>query len=171
MASIFTYPITRSLTYPYFTVIFISFSTIWLVVITIINLIVVGYENASFEGSFTSFNTSPELWYQRFVPTTSSGIARSLVCNTSVIPLNTGTSLSDETEPWKGLFTAQTGRYPYTLRSFRDTRKDIHASGMVYANNFISNCSVQRMQISQFLWQLVGDHVSVLRYQDWVRPC
>src|SRR5438552_2277100 len=88
----FSYPVTRAFTIRYFTVTFLCLALLWLVAITIINLIVVGYENVPLIGDFSSFNNSPAVWYQKLIPTTYA-LQKSRTCNGSVIPLNSSGSL------------------------------------------------------------------------------
>ena len=160
-SALLSYPITRRFTWRYFTVTFVFFAVIWLASITIVNVIVVGYEWMPLLGGSASFNNSVELWYEKFIPATlSSGMKPSFVCNQSVIPLNTGISFSCQADFQKDVFTANTGLFPYTLRGFTDSRKIVHTQGMTYANNPINNCSVQILQLSQFLWHPVGDDVN-----------
>ena len=80
------YSVTRP-----FTIRWIVFSAfilgiIWLILITVLNVVAVAYETVPFTS--TSFNDTTQLWYERFVPTFWLPSSRS--CSGSVIPLNAG---------------------------------------------------------------------------------
>jgi hypothetical protein len=81
------YPITRPFTFRYFTKAVLVLQVIWLIFITFINIVAVGYETVSITS--TTFNSTTRLWYEKFVPTFwLSQSSRS--CDGSVIPLNGG---------------------------------------------------------------------------------
>jgi hypothetical protein len=83
----FNYPVTRDFTSPYFTSITILLMIIWLVIVTVINIIAVAYEVIPFTS--TSYNESaPPPWYQRITPGFLRPSIRS--CDGSTIPLGTG---------------------------------------------------------------------------------
>ena len=90
MRSLFEYPVTRPVTVPYFPTVVLLLGTLWITLVTLINLVAVGYEYVSTVS--TSFNSTNPLWYDRFVPSSSrpSFALDSRKCDGSLIKLNEG---------------------------------------------------------------------------------
>ena len=79
------YPVTRPFSSRYFTPSIFVVGIIWLVVITIVNIIVVGYETVPFTSMV--YNSTAKLWYERFNP---FWIPPGRSCDPALIPLGTG---------------------------------------------------------------------------------
>jgi hypothetical protein len=149
------YPITRPFTFRYFTCIIFASAGIWFIIITLINIVAVAYETIPFMS--TDYYASSKMWYDIFVPTFWRPLSRS--CDASIIPLNGGRILTLAQTNLKGLSTNQSV-FQYTLRGYLDPNADALVDGMQYEGNDIGNCSVQLLQISQFLWAPVNDQVN-----------
>jgi hypothetical protein len=107
------YPITRPFTFRYFTQIVLVLTGLWLVLITLTNIVAVAYETVPFTS--TSYNVSTEFWYEKLVPKFLLPQSRS--CDGSVIPVSGG-CIS---------VTAQTHRFKIFLRPS-------HSSNTYYAD-------------------------------------
>ena len=89
MPSWFEYPITRPFTLRYFTPMVLVLGLIWVTFVTLLNVVAVGYEYVPVIS--TSFNSSSVLWYEIFVPkSTSLWIPKTRTCAGSVIKPNEG---------------------------------------------------------------------------------
>jgi len=82
----FEYSITRSFRFRYFTEVVLLLGLLWLVFITLLNVVAVAYEVVP--TTTTTFNESVKLWYEKFMPT--FWLPQSRNCDGSVIPLKTG---------------------------------------------------------------------------------
>ena len=49
--------------------------------------------------------------------------------------------------------------FQYTLRGYLDASPDSPIDGMRYADSPLGNCSVQLLEVSQYLWSPVVDQV------------
>ena len=49
--------------------------------------------------------------------------------------------------------------FQYILRAYWDDNEDSLVDGMLYKNYSLVNCSVQLLELSQFLWSPVSDQV------------
>jgi hypothetical protein len=79
------YAITRPFSSRYFTPSIFVVGILWLTLITIVNIIAVGYETVPFTSLV--YNSTGKLWYERFNP---FWIPPGRSCDPSLIPLNTG---------------------------------------------------------------------------------
>lgn len=86
MPFVLDYSTTRSFTFRCFTPVILVFSTLWLLVITIVNVVAVGYEIVPLTAS--DYNASTPLWYESFIPT--FWLAPSRQCDPSLIPVGSG---------------------------------------------------------------------------------
>jgi len=80
MTAIFEYSITRPVTLRYFTPTVLALGVVWITFITLINVVVVGYDYVPLVS--TSFNTSQELWYEELIPKSWSPTTRSCIGST-----------------------------------------------------------------------------------------
>lgn len=86
MAFDLDYPTTRRFTFKYFTPVLLILATLWLVLITLVNVVAVAYETVPFTS--LSYNSSIRLWYEKFVPT--FWLPPSRQCDPSLIPVGGG---------------------------------------------------------------------------------
>ena len=61
----------------------------------------------------------------------------------------------------KGLVTS-TGSFQYFLRGYLDPAPDGRVDGLRYQNNPFCNCSIQLIEMSQFLWSPIEDEVIMI---------
>lgn len=67
----------------------VVFALFYLGVITILNLVAVGYENVQI--TLNSYNSSLFLWYQHIIP--AGWVPQTTTCNPAVLAVNQGSSL------------------------------------------------------------------------------
>jgi hypothetical protein len=71
----------------------------------------------------------------------------------------------------KGLVTS-TASFQYFLRGYLDPAPDSRVDGLRYQNNAFRNCSIQLIEMSQFLWSPIEDQASTVCYRpnqkEWV---
>ena len=80
------YPTTRQFTSRYFApVVFVSLM-VWLLIITVVNIVAVAYETVPFTD--LKYNSSERLWYEKVVPTFWLPPTRQ--CEPSLIPVGGG---------------------------------------------------------------------------------
>lgn len=95
VSSWFDYPVKRSVSLPpgplrYFNIAVLTLGVIYAVVITLINVVAVGYESITVDS--TNFNSSAPLWYeQHFLPKTQL-LPPSRNCSPSFIKINEGST-------------------------------------------------------------------------------
>jgi hypothetical protein len=86
------YPVTRPIPLcRLWTGVLVLGAIIWVTLITLVNVAAVGYELVPVTSSV--FNSSAQLWYERFMPI-SSWIPKSRTCEWSIIKVLEGYSLS-----------------------------------------------------------------------------
>lgn len=150
----FAYPVTRPITLRHFNVAILVLGVFYVVYVTLISVVAVGYEPSTFLTA--NFNDSAPLWYNN-IPIVGLGNAGTTTCNHSTIAVNDGTlqvfkliqALDTTTRYYTG----------YTLQSFLDTSSEAEINGLTYSNNPISNCTVATMQMTQSLYTTVQDQV------------
>ena len=85
----FDHPVTRPVTLRYFNPAILVFGVIYIVIITVVNIVAVGYESSTV--------ISPNFWdhtpklYEKFLPN-STLLPQTHKCNGSIIKVNEGTS-------------------------------------------------------------------------------
>jgi hypothetical protein len=86
---LFEYPVTRPVVLGRWATVAIIFGWIvWMVLVTLVNVVAVGYEYVTV--SSTNFNSTERNWYEKIV---HSNTLVSWNCSSSVIKLNEGTPL------------------------------------------------------------------------------
>ena len=146
MSQYFQYPLYRNIALRYFTPTFIVLGLIWIFFVTLINVAVAGYESVVITSTNFSSNTRP--WYEHFLPKLYS--LPSWNCSYTVIKVNDGyffprSILTKGMQPYSQLFVG------YNLIWFIDQRDDIPVDGMEYADYSIRNCSIQQLQMGQWM--------------------
>lgn len=84
-----SYAVTRPITLRYFNVLFIVLGLIYLVFITLINVVAVGYE--SIPAFSPLYLHTEKLWYENLLPH-NAALPHTWNCNASVIKVNEGSS-------------------------------------------------------------------------------
>jgi len=91
-SSWFDYPLTRPVTLRHFNLYILVLGSIYAIIITLLNIIVVGYESIATTSS--NYNGSYSLWYEHLLPMTPL-LPISWNCSATSISVNDGaTSLS-----------------------------------------------------------------------------
>jgi hypothetical protein len=91
-SSWFDYPVTRNISLPsaalrHFNIAVLVFGVIYSIIITVINVALVGYEVVPvISGTFTL----PGLWYEKFLPKNNSIVEAHLVCSPSIVRIGEG---------------------------------------------------------------------------------
>jgi hypothetical protein len=102
--STFGYSVSRAITLRYFTRTFFVFGIIWIIIITIINVVVVGYETVPVTS--TAFYSANKLWYEGF----SLGTYYvSRTCNATIVKMHEGSRREDAEDRSGYLFSAIRG--------------------------------------------------------------
>lgn len=142
----FQYPVTRDITLRHFTPVLLILGFIWILLVTLINVAVNGYENVSVTS--TNFTTTTRIWYQKFIP--KAWVVPAWNCEPGYISLNDGIYklqmvwLIEAMTPYTSLFDG------YNLNWFSDPRSNVTVDRMQYADYSLGNCSVQSLQIGQW---------------------
>jgi len=93
--SLFEYPVTRPIRFGRWSqVLFWLIAVLYITLITIINVISVGYEYVQVISS--TYNTTEPLWYEH-LPLAGSFLASSLICTPAQISWNEGTNFRNPT--------------------------------------------------------------------------
>jgi len=90
MGSFFQYTVNRDITLRYFTPTFVISSITWIVFITIVNVIVVGYESVSMLS--TDFSSTQGVWYNYLIPK-AFGVYPTRSCNATSLKISEGFSV------------------------------------------------------------------------------
>ena len=77
-----SYPVTRPITLRYFNIIFVVGAVTYVVFITLINVVAVGYENLP--ASLPHYTSKEKLWYEWFLPK-NAALPDTLHCDPSII--------------------------------------------------------------------------------------
>jgi len=152
----FTYSLNRDISLPHFNIAFLSVGVVYVVFITFINVIAVGYENKSVLS--TIFNGSGHsLWYVNFI----KSVYPTHSCNTSTI------TVTDGVTPLGWLILAlatDMGFFPYTLYYISDDQRDHTIDGLQYQDYALLNCSVDFITMGQYINSPAQDQV-ILSYR------
>ena len=143
----FDYPVTRKITSRYFAPIFITVALILTVFITLAAVVAVGYEYVPVLS--TSFNSTLDMWYDRFMPKTSWA-PQTRACQGSVMKVN------------EGLQTSPSSTFNHYLTNFVDPEEN-RIDGMIYSDNILQNCSVQSLELEQSISSGVKANVNPFR--------
>jgi hypothetical protein len=87
MGSFFQYTVNRDITLRYFTPTFVVVAIFWIVFITIVNVVVVGYESVFMMS--TNFSSTPGSWYSDVAPKAFQFYS-TRSCNATSIKINEG---------------------------------------------------------------------------------
>ena len=138
----------RNITLRYFTPAFILVGIIWITFITLVNVVVVGYESVVITS--TDFSSTAKAWYENFM-LRSLWFVPAWSCNATVINVNDGNPslpilvLTKGMQPYSQLFAG------YNLVSFIDERDNIPVDGMEYADYSLNSCTILKLQLSQWM--------------------
>lgn len=83
----FDYPITRPVTLRHFNPVILVLGVVYVVFITLINIVAVGYETTSILS--VAYNRSDSLWYEHFLPK-AGGLPETWTCSPSTIKVTEG---------------------------------------------------------------------------------
>jgi hypothetical protein len=86
----YTYPIEREITVPWFRPLLFFFALIYIIAITLVNVVAVGYNTIVY--SSTDYNGTHGLWYDKFVPSKPSNYSHRS-CDNALIRVNDCTQL------------------------------------------------------------------------------
>jgi hypothetical protein len=138
-------------------VIIILLGVTWVAVVTLVNVVAIGYELVPVMS--TDFNASYSLWYETLIPRKSWGpVTRT--CNGSIIQLTEGIIITQE---MLNIFTAVstnvTGFFSYSLVDFIDERSGTPINGMLYENTVLTDCQINTFGLAQPAYSWVEDQV------------
>ena len=127
---------------------------LWVIIITLINTVAVGYELVSV--SSTNFNNTARNWYEKVV-SANSIVPPSWNCLYSVIKVNEGFSflINCITE----VVFSSPGIVPYNLQAYNDVSQSGPVDGLAYSNAALSSCAIVTTRIIQFGSDTVQDSV------------
>jgi hypothetical protein len=163
LKSFLDYPLTRPITLSlWLNLLIIVVGIIWIVIITIVNVIAVGYELVPFTS--TSFNSTNVFWYDRLVPTKSL-LPQSRNCSGSIIKISEGNHHSLDFRSLEAISSNITGFFAYTLLDYIDPGSDASVDGMMYENTVIKNCSVYNFWLVQPVADGIHDDVCMNLYK------
>jgi hypothetical protein len=139
------YPVTRKITSPYFAPILIVVAVIFTVLVTLVSVVTVGYEDVT--GDAIPFNSTIPMWYDSIMPKTTVWAPKTSKCQGSVMKVD------------DGLQTSTNAFWSWKLQKFIDPGEN-RIDGMIYSNNTLQNCSVGNLRLTQPVSGPAGGAVS-----------
>jgi hypothetical protein len=132
----FEYSISRPITTPWFAPIVFSVGLIFVIVITFVNVIAVGYDTINYNSIV--YNETHSLWYDKLVPFRGPSYNHRS-CESALLKLNDYVT----TNSYFDFFL-------YQLINFIDVNPVATIDGVNYTNNPFSDCSISALQMTEY---------------------
>jgi hypothetical protein len=154
--AIFSYAISRPVTMPWFTQIMLSLGFVYVIIITLINVVSVGYDTVTY--SSTDFNGTHGLWYDKFIPNRGPDYSHRS-CVSALLTLND--CISDPALLTTDISTnSYFNFFLYQLVDFIDPTHvgaTSEIDGVNYTNNAFHDCSISALQLTEYLHPVSPD--------------
>jgi len=153
----FRYPVQREITVKYLTPVLIVVGLLYVIVITLINVIAVGYDTIVYTS--TSYNETHSLWYDKLTP----WMVNHRQCDSVAIRLNDCTLLGREVIMLDVITSSEFAFFLYQLVNYISSESGpVNTAGspineLTYVNNPFFDCSLSLLQMVEYLEPVSSD--------------
>ena len=169
--AVFTYSISRPITPVWFTPSVLGLGLLYVVIITVINVASVGYNNISYTS--TAFNDTHTLWFDKFVPGRGSSYNHR-VCSPFPLALNDGKIPSKTSHLTITIVSPTNSYFNFFIYQFIDftlgQNDAIEFADIIdtfnYSNNAFRQCTVNTLALSDYDQTVPNDLKSTVKCPD-----
>jgi hypothetical protein len=143
----FEYSISRPITAPWFAPLIFSVGLIYVIVITFVNVIAVGYDTINYNSLV--YNETHSLWYDKLVPFRGPSYNHRS-CESALLKLNDCSLILSLMLIVDVTTNSYFDFFLYQLINFIDVNPVATIDGVNYTNNPFSDCSISALQMTEY---------------------